>query len=123
MPTAVNVSRHIVTIIATVCVLASTAWHVSGAAQSPLDVLARTSLPLAQAPTQSTTQIRGQASPHVLHVCADPNNLPFSNERKEGFENAIATLLARELGRSVEYHWQPQRRGFIRTTLNARRCD
>jgi len=59
----------------------------------------------------------------ALRVCADPNNLPFSNDRGEGFENKIAEIVARDLGRPLEYVWQPQRRGFIRTTLNAHRCD
>lgn len=58
-----------------------------------------------------------------LRVCADPNNLPFSNDKREGFENKIAAIVARELGRPLEFFWQPQRRGFIRTTLNANRCD
>src|SRR6185503_11144002 len=58
-----------------------------------------------------------------LRVCADPNNLPFSNQHGDGFENQIATLVARELGRPLEYFWLPQRRGFIRNSLDARRCD
>lgn len=58
-----------------------------------------------------------------LRVCADPNNLPFSNARAEGFENRIATLLARDLGRTVRYTWWAERRGFIRKTLGAHRCD
>ena len=61
--------------------------------------------------------------PHVLRVCADPNNMPFSNARHEGFENRIAELVGRDLGRTVKYYWQPQRRGFIRTTLKAGECD
>lgn len=63
------------------------------------------------------------AAPHTFRVCADPNNLPFSNRKQEGFENKIAALLARELGREVAYTWWPQRRGFIRNTLNAGACD
>jgi mxaJ protein len=59
----------------------------------------------------------------ALRVCADPNNLPFSNRRGEGFENRIAELIARDLGVPLEYTWWPQRRGFIRNTLNAGRCD
>ena len=59
----------------------------------------------------------------VLRVCADPNNLPFSNERGEGFENKIAELLARDLGERVEYTWWAQRRGFFRNTLRAGVCD
>ena len=59
----------------------------------------------------------------VLRVCADPNNLPFSNDRREGFENALAALVAGDLGRRLEYTWWPQRRGFTRTTLRAGVCD
>jgi mxaJ protein len=53
----------------------------------------------------------------VLKVAADPNNLPFSNDRLEGFENKIAELIARELRCKIEYHWRAQRRGFFRETL------
>jgi mxaJ protein len=60
---------------------------------------------------------------HVLKVCADPNNLPFSNERGEGFENKIAELVARDLGARVEYTWWAQRRGFFRNTLKSGACD
>ena len=59
----------------------------------------------------------------ALHVCADPDNLPFSNRQEEGFENRIAALVATELGIPHTYTWWPQRRGFLRGTLNARRCD
>jgi mxaJ protein len=58
-----------------------------------------------------------------LRVCADPNNLPFSNRALQGFENRLADLVARDLGTTVEYTWWPQRRNFIRDTLDARRCD
>jgi mxaJ protein len=58
-----------------------------------------------------------------LRVCADPNNLPFTNDRGEGFENRIAELLARDLRTRVEYTWWAQRRGFFRSTLNAGTCD
>lgn len=59
----------------------------------------------------------------VLRVCADPNNMPFSNERGEGFENELARMIASSLGWSVSYTWWPQRRGFIRNTLAAKKCD
>jgi ABC-type amino acid transport substrate-binding protein len=59
----------------------------------------------------------------ALRVCADPNNLPFSNQAKEGFENKLADLLARDMGAKVEYTWWAQRRGFIRNTLRAGECD
>jgi mxaJ protein len=61
--------------------------------------------------------------PRELWVCADPNNLPFSNAAGRGFENRIAALVASDLGRRVRYFWEPQRRGFIRTTLKAGYCD
>ena len=59
----------------------------------------------------------------VLRVCADPNNLPFSNRAGEGFENRLVELVAREMGARVEYTWFAQRRGFVRNTLRAGRCD
>jgi quinoprotein dehydrogenase-associated probable ABC transporter substrate-binding protein len=58
-----------------------------------------------------------------LRVCADPDNLPFSNERLEGFENKIAQVIAKDLNLSVRYTWHQQRRGFIRETLKAGECD
>ena len=66
---------------------------------------------------------RERESARVLRVCADPNNLPFSNEREEGFENELAHMVAREMGARVEYTWWAQRRGFIRNTLGAGACD
>jgi mxaJ protein len=59
----------------------------------------------------------------VLRVCADPNNLPFSNSARQGFENRIADLVGRELHQPVEYTWWAQRRGNVRNTLNAGVCD
>jgi mxaJ protein len=58
-----------------------------------------------------------------FRVCADPNNLPFSNQKGEGLENHLAQLIAKELGATVRYTWFPQRRGFIRNTLAADSCD
>jgi mxaJ protein len=63
------------------------------------------------------------AARRELRVCADPNNLPFSNQRLEGFENKVAQLIADDLDATVTYTWHPQGRGFIRNTLTARRCD
>lgn len=60
---------------------------------------------------------------HALRVCSDPNNLPFSNRAREGFENHIAEVLGRDLGMPVEYTWWAQRRGFIRNTIKAGLCD
>jgi mxaJ protein len=63
------------------------------------------------------------AAARELRVCADPNNLPFSNQTEEGFENRIMQLLARDLGATVSYTWHAQRRGFVRETLKAGLCD
>ena len=62
-------------------------------------------------------------SNRVLRVAVDPNNLPFSNSRGEGFENKIAELIAQELGAKLEYTWHAQRRGFFRETLKTGDCD
>src|SRR5436190_15911464 len=59
----------------------------------------------------------------TLRVAADPNNLPFSNEHRQGFENKIAELIARELNATIQYSWRVQRRGFFRETLKENRCD
>jgi mxaJ protein len=64
-----------------------------------------------------------QAPGASLRVCADPNNLPYSNDKLEGFENKIAALFARDLGTTATYTWWPDRRGFIRNTLRANQCD
>ncbi|HEX6597820.1 MAG TPA: substrate-binding domain-containing protein [Gemmatimonadaceae bacterium] len=58
-----------------------------------------------------------------LRVCADPNNLPYSNARHQGFEDKLAELVGKELHRPVKYYYWAQRRGFIRNTLNAGHCD
>ena len=77
--------------------------------------------PVAPKPAPSATGGGG------FRVCADPNNMPSSNERQEGFENKIATLLAKDFGTTPTYIWWGQRRGFIRNTMNATlaegRCD
>jgi quinoprotein dehydrogenase-associated probable ABC transporter substrate-binding protein len=61
--------------------------------------------------------------PKVLRVCADPSNLPFSNDKGEGFENKISELLAAKLNKTLAYTWYPQSTGFVRNTLGAHRCD
>ena len=65
----------------------------------------------------------GRTTGQTLRVCADPNNLPFSNRQGEGFENRIAQLIARDTGADLAYTWWAQRRGFFRNTLAAGACD
>jgi len=74
----------------------------------------------AQEPTHAP---RVPAAARALRVCADPNNLPFSNDRLQGFENRIAALVADDMHAVVRYTWWAQRRGFIRNTLRAGLCD
>ena len=58
-----------------------------------------------------------------LRICADPDNLPFSNSKQQGFENRIAELVANELHAHVTYVWQRMGRGFVREFLNRSQCD
>ncbi len=68
-------------------------------------------------------QSPGLASQTELRVCADPHNLPFSNQQGEGFENKIAALVAHDLGLTLSYTWFPDSQGFVRATLMKNRCD
>jgi quinoprotein dehydrogenase-associated probable ABC transporter substrate-binding protein len=61
--------------------------------------------------------------PDVLRVCADPNDLPFSNQKGEGFENKLAELFGQKLAKGLHYSWYPQAPGFVRNTLAAHKCD
>ncbi len=79
----------------------------------PLALVISLMLPLVGSPVQARD----------LRVCADPNNLPFSKADGSGFENKIAGVLAHELGAELSYTWFAQRRGFLRNTLNAGKCD
>lgn len=79
----------------------------------------------------SCTKSRGSSEPTpapqqtraAFRVCADPNNLPFSNQHGDGFENKLAEMIAKDMGLKVEYTWWAQRRGFFRNTLKAGTCD
>ena len=78
---------------------------------------------LAAAVGIAISAVHAPAQDRELRVCADPNNLPFSNKRLEGFENQIAQMVAGDLHATVKYTWHPQRRGFIRRTLKEGQCD
>jgi mxaJ protein len=96
--------------------LLASMWLLSSCTEKREAVLTH---PPASAP-QAPAQKRERTS---LRICADPNNLPFSNQRLEGFENKIASLVASEMHMEVDYTWWAQRRGFIRNTLKAGDCD
>ena len=76
----------------------------------------------AQAPEGTDLSIE-LVDPKVLRVCADPRNLPFSNDKGEGFENKLAELFAEKLYKKLDYTYFPQATGFVRVTLAAHRCD
>src|SRR5262249_37529697 len=76
---------------------------------------------LAQALERSDWSIE-LVDPKVLRVCADPNNMPFSTERGEGFENKLAELLADKLGKGLSYSWYPPATGFVRNTRASPKC-
>jgi mxaJ protein len=83
-------------------------------------------IPIGMALVMALLAIAPPAASHprrTIRVCADPNDMPFSDEKLEGFENHLATLVAADLGADVAYTWWPQRRGFVRETLNAGKCD
>ncbi len=63
------------------------------------------------------------ANQPVLRVCADPNNLPFSNQQEQGFENKLAEIFALQLGARLEYTWWSERKSFLKDSLEAGRCD
>ena len=75
--------------------------------------------PAATAPAAAPAAGMPPGADDVLRVCADPNNMPLSDQKGEGYENKIAELLAHDLGKKLEYMWFPQRMGFIRNTLRA----
>jgi len=68
-------------------------------------------------------EVRRVDDPTEFKVCADPDNMPYSNSKQEGFEDKIAEVLAKELGKKLSYQYAYYRQGFLRNTLNANRCD
>jgi quinoprotein dehydrogenase-associated probable ABC transporter substrate-binding protein len=79
---------------------------------------------VARAQTNDSTDLSIElVDPKVLRVCADPRNLPFSNEKGEGFENRLAELFAEKLHKKLDYMYFPQATGFVRVTLGSHRCD
>jgi len=79
---------------------------------------------VARAQTNDSTDLSIElVDPKVLRVCADPRNMPFSNEKGEGFENKLAELFAAKLQKKLDYMYFPQATGFVRVTLGSHRCD
>jgi mxaJ protein len=90
--------------------LLSAALGLAGAVLLPISLSAQTLRPNVE-------------KPGILRVCADPDNMPLSNQKGEGFEQKIAELIANDWHSKVEYAWWPVRRGFFARALNGRYCD
>ncbi len=90
----------------------------AGTIAASLALLAPPAAAQNQPALRSTTPTAG-----VLRICADPDNMPASNQKGEGYENKIAELIAKEWNAKLEYAWWPVRRGFFSRALNGRYCD
>jgi quinoprotein dehydrogenase-associated probable ABC transporter substrate-binding protein len=87
------------------------------AALRPVEALAQTPAPGSEAGALELVD------PDVFRACGDPRNLPFSNDKGEGFENKLAELFAAKLGKKLSYTYFPQATGFVRMTIGSYRCD
>ena len=96
-----------------------TCWGRTGGLVSAITV----ALALGASPSGAAADTSDLVSKSSFRVCADPANMPFSNRDGDGFENAIAELLAEKLGVPVAYTWFPQATGFVRRTLSEGKCD
>jgi quinoprotein dehydrogenase-associated probable ABC transporter substrate-binding protein len=88
------------------------------AALRPVDAIAQ-----AQPPQGNEAGSLELVDAHVFRACGDPRNMPFSNDKSEGFENKLAELFAAKLGKKLSYTYFPQATGFVRMTLGSYRCD
>lgn len=93
----------------------------SSPARVALALLAAVALPAASGSAQQLHT--NQLQPGLLRICADPDNMPLSNQKGEGFEQKIAELIGKEWNTKIEYAWWPVRRGFFSRALNGRYCD
>jgi mxaJ protein len=84
-----------------------------------------TAFAVAYAASLATVSTQSQPPPQAtsLRVCGDPDNLPYSNDRLQGFENKIAAIIAADLGVEPSYTWWPHQRGLVKNTLEAGTCD
>jgi mxaJ protein len=119
MSSGSNFSAALAALVVVVAGMAALYWHLQVREPHVTFIQVPVSPDLGQENAQAAS---GDAA-HTLRVCADPNNMPFSNERGEGFENRLAEMIATDLHRTVSYTWWPQRRGFVRNTLREKNCD
>lgn len=98
-------------------------WLIITACCITAAVMVRRESAMAQQALDNTDLSIELVDPKVLRVCADPRNLPFSDEKGEGFENKLSELFAEKLQKKLDYMYFPQATGFVRMTLGAHRCD
>lgn len=94
-----------------------------GAVASTLVYAAEPEIPTLNPDEGRIGEVRRVDDPTEFKVCADPDNMPYSNVKQEGFEDKIAALLAQDLGKKLAYTYAYNRQGFYRNTINANRCD
>lgn len=116
--TGLNQSRRMKRVFYFSFLLLAASFSLSCAGKAQTQQAASTQSSIQQTPSPQIPRAQ-----NALRVCADPNNLPFSNQKQEGFENKLADLIANEMKVPVEYTWWAQRRGFFRNTLKAGECD
>jgi mxaJ protein len=110
----------VLTAISFSAILLATAGLASAEENKPIDPK---DLPSLNPDEGRIGEIRRVADDTEFKVCADPDNLPFSNIKQEGFEDKIAALLAQDLGKKLSFTYAYNRQGFLRNTINAMRCD
>jgi quinoprotein dehydrogenase-associated probable ABC transporter substrate-binding protein len=86
-------------------------------------VVALSAIAVAGSPSLAAQLRPNVGKPGVLRVCADPDNMPLSNQKGEGYEQKIAELIAKDWNAKIEYAWWPVRRGYFSRALNGRYCD
>jgi mxaJ protein len=104
--------KLILTVMLSTSVLSSNAWAIEDS-----------EIPYINPDEGRIGEIRRVEDPTEFKVCADPDNLPYSNIKQEGFEDKIAAVLAKDLGKKLAFQYAYYRQGFLRNTLNANRCD
>jgi mxaJ protein len=96
---------------------------IQGLAGSPMRCLVLIAACASLATTLSVAGVEGAKSAGLLRVCADPDNMPFSNDKGGGFENKLAELIAEKLGDQLDYSWFSESTGYVPNTMGRQACD
>ena len=96
---------------------------ISGHAVAAGEPIKDSDIPSLSADEGRVGEVRRVDDGSEFKVCSDPDNMPYSNIRGEGFEDKIAEVIAKDLGKKLTYAYAYNRQGFLRNTINAGRCD